>query len=261
MTRIPHHTPRPAAFGRIESFDEIDSTNSEATRRAVAGERGPLWISADVQTRGKGRMGRSWSTPSGNLAATLLFVPDCPPQALPQLSLLAGVAAFDGIASGAADEVPSSLRLKWPNDLLIGTAKLGGILVECANIAGTTVAFVGIGINVAHAPPTPGRSVTSLLASGATTTPGQLLERIDRCMSACLGLWDRGAGFAEVRQAWTERAGPLGEAMSVNTDAGRLDGTYAGLDDDGALLMRDAEGHSRRITFGDVSVGPTGGKE
>ncbi len=116
-------------------LEEVDGTNAEAMRRVLAGERGPLWISADRQLSGRGRSGRIWTSAPGNLFASVVATLDCQPAAAGQLSLVAGVAVIDAIRR--AGDVPG-LRLKWPNDILVGMAKAGGILVESTVATRTT---------------------------------------------------------------------------------------------------------------------------
>ena len=110
-------------------LDSVGSTNRETFALAEAGETGPLWIVARRQTAGRGRADRHWVSVPGNLHASLLVQLNCPPGAMPQLSLVAGVAVVDAIRQ-ATGGGPAGLRLKWPNDVLIGQAKCAGILVE-----------------------------------------------------------------------------------------------------------------------------------
>ena len=249
----------PIAFGDVAfnlvELDEIDSTNSEALRRAAAGERGPLWILARRQSGGRGRLGRNWQSLDGNLMATLLLSPTCAPQFLHHLSLLTGVAVHDAMAPFLSG--PARLRLKWPNDVLIGPAKLGGILVESTSLGGTVVAAIGIGINVAEAPDIAGRAVGRLVDhSSECPTPGYLLAAINAKVADWFAIWQGGAGFEAIRNAWIARAGALGEPLSVRTHAGagNASGTFAGLDADGALLLLDRNGNVARFTSGDVSL-------
>ncbi|MET0567453.1 MAG: biotin--[acetyl-CoA-carboxylase] ligase [Hyphomicrobiaceae bacterium] len=238
---------------RVEVLDEIDSTNSEAMRRALAGETGPLWLSANVQMQGRGRSGRSWVSPRGNLYASLLFAPRCTPATVHQLSLLAGIAAHDAIGSSGAG--PPGLRLKWPNDVLMGGAKVAGVLAESiAGRDGAPLAILGIGINLASSPAQSGQAATHLSAHGIDLEPEAALDVLDACICRWLAVWDRGNGFAAIRTAWLERAGPEGENLAINAGGGRIEGRFAGLDADGSLLLRDAEGCARRFTFGDVTV-------
>ncbi len=251
---MPDGAANPVCPTRVLACEEIDSTNSEAMRRALAGETGPLWITAEIQTRGRGRSGRSWSSPRGNLYATLLFRPGCKPELVHQLSLLAGVAVHDAVSS--IGTVPG-LRLKWPNDVLVGAAKLAGVLPE--SILGQTgepLALLGVGINLASSPADAGRAVTHLSAHGLTVAPVEALRLVDTSLAKWFGLWDGGQGFAKVRAAWLERAGPEGERLIVNSGKRQIEGRFAGLDPSGSLLLRDPEGRSHRVTFGDVTVLP-----
>lgn len=240
----------------VVEYDEIDSTNAEAMRRAAAGELGPLWITAARQTAGRGRSGRGWASPQGNLAASLIFEPNCPPHNVPNLSLLAGIAVHDALSAFWPDgRVARRLRLKWPNDVLIDAAKLGGILVEATTIAGQLVVVIGIGINIRHRPVIEGRATTSLSEHAATVPDAPaLLAVISARLQDWLAVWKGGADFSTILTAWHDRAGPLGEAMSINSGDGPVHGTFGGLDMEGALLLCDANGRRLRFTFGDVSL-------
>src|SRR5579871_4075983 len=112
---------------RILAFEAIDSTNSEARRRADAGETGPLWITARRQTAGRGRRGRSWETGKGNLAATLLMVTDRSAREAAELSFVAALAVSDLVQ---AHLPPGRAKVKWPNDVIVSGRKIAGILVE-----------------------------------------------------------------------------------------------------------------------------------
>lgn len=239
-------------------LDEVDSTNSEAQRRAAAGERGPLWICARSQSQGRGRSGRSWGSPRGSLAATFLFCPASDPWRLPELALVAGVATAETLAGLLPPAAKPGLRIKWPNDILIANAKVSGILVESARYGVAQVAMIGVGINIAAAPVVPDRAVTSLAEHGVDTSPDDLAVALADALAAHLAIWNNGQGFAAIRSHWLERAEPLGAAISVNAGAGPVSGTFAGLDMDGALLLKDGMGRQLRFTFGDVThVRPT----
>ena len=242
----------PPSFRSIV-LDEIDSTNREAFRRAEAGEAGPLWIMARRQTAGRGRSGRQWTSEPGNLYASLLVRLACSPAVIPQLSLLAGVAVVEAIGK-AAGSTPAGLRLKWPNDVLIGQAKCAGILAESISGHDAVIAVIGTGLNLAWHPTDLGRAATNLSEHGLQISPDAMLGSLAEAMQRWLAVWACGQGFAQVRAAWLERAGPLGESCSVNTGAERIEGTFVGLDPGGALLMQDREGRQRSITFGDVML-------
>lgn len=246
--------PLPHAF-RSVVLEEAGSTNTEAFKRAAAGETGPLWIMARHQTQGRGRSGRQWASEPGNLYASLLQRLACPQGVVHQLSLLAGVAAVEAIRSAAGRPV-AGLRLKWPNDVLIGEAKCAGILPESQMSAGGSevIVVVGIGMNLASHPQGLGRAATHLAAHGVTAPPETMLGHLDAAMRRWLEAWDRGAGFPRVRETWLKHGGSIGERLTVNTGREHVAGTFLDLDAGGALVMADADGRTRKLTFGDVTL-------
>lgn len=241
-------------------LDEVDSTNSRAFALAETGEAGPLWVVARRQTQGRGRTGRRWASEPGNFYGSLLQKLACQPGVVHQLSLVTAVAVFDALHRVAASSGSAlrDLRLKWPNDVLIGEAKCVGILAESqlrgAGCEVTTV--IGVGINLAWHPQDLPRPATSLAAHGVRATAEALLPVLDSSMRTWIGTWDCGAGFPAVREAWLQRAGAVGESCTVDTGGERVAGTFLDLDDSGALVMRDQNGLQRRVTFGDVTLTP-----
>jgi BirA family biotin operon repressor/biotin-[acetyl-CoA-carboxylase] ligase len=250
----------PHAFRSIV-LDQVGSTNAEAFALAKAGESGPLWIMAHRQTQGRGRSGRRWASEPGNLHASLLLRLACPPAAVHQLSLLTGVAVVDAIGAAAAGQPISSLRLKWPNDVLIGEAKCAGILPEShagAGAAANALAVIGVGINLAWHPEDLGRAATHLGAHGVRVAPEAMLAHLASAMERWLGIWDWSIGFAAIREAWRARGGPTGETLSVDTGREKISGRFLDLAEDGALIMLDSSGRERRLTYGEVTIRPPG---
>ncbi len=247
-------SPHPPSC-RSVILEEAGSTNTDAFKGALSGEAGPLWIMARRQTRGRGRSGRTWVPGPGNLYASLLQRLACPQTVVHQLSLLAGVAAVDAIA--AANGAPvKGLRLKWPNDVLIGEAKCAGILPESQSVAGGSevVVVIGIGINLASHPPGLGSAATNLAAHGVSVAPEAMLGFLAEAMRRWLEAWKCGVGFPHVRAAWLRSGTAVGEYLTVNTGRERIDGTFLDLDDNGALVLLDAQGGPRKLTFGDVTL-------
>lgn len=243
---------------RLVFRDEIDSTNAEALRLAARGEAGDLWVWAGAQTSGRGRAGRSWASPPGNLYASLLHRPHTDLATASQLSLLAGVACHDAVMALGGDRgIEPAPQLKWPNDLLASGAKIGGILLESASgpQLQTPAVAIGVGLNLVHAPEGLGRPATSLAALGIAVTPHEALRALARSMRHWLGLWDGGRNFAHIRQSWLERAQPAGAAISVRQGNDLISGHFAGLDEAGSLLIETESGLRRRVTAGDVSLG------
>lgn len=243
-----------AAHPPVEAYDELDSTNAEARRRAESGETGPVWITAKVQTAGRGRRGRAWSTQGGNLAATLLTLTDSPPAEAAQLSFVAALAACD-----LADTClgPDIARLKWPNDVVVHSRKAVGILVESGTRAdGRLWLAVGIGVNLAHAPQDVERPATAF-AEYMTAPPPQPLAALDVLASAFerwRSAWST-QGFAPIAAGWSARATGIGQRCEARLPNRTLIGVAEGLDIDGALRLRLDDGTLERITAGDVFFG------
>jgi BirA family biotin operon repressor/biotin-[acetyl-CoA-carboxylase] ligase len=243
-----------AAHPPIEAYDELDSTSAEARRRAEAGEGGPVWITAAVQTAGRGRRGRAWSTQRGNLAATLLTLTDRPPAEAAQLSFVAALAACD-----LADTClgPGVARLKWPNDVLVHGRKAVGILVESgARSNGRLWLAVGVGVNLAHAPQDVERPATAFAdhMSGPPPQPRAALEVLATAFERWRAAWAT-QGFPPIAAGWSERATGIGQRCEARLPNRTLNGIAEGLDPDGALRLRLDDGGLERITAGDVFFG------
>ncbi|MBA2125137.1 biotin--[acetyl-CoA-carboxylase] ligase [Hyphomicrobium methylovorum] len=236
---------------------ETGSTNADAMRLAVKGEPLPLWIVADRQSAGRGRSGRTWESPAGNLYTSVAFCCDAATDAASQLSLVAGIALFDAVSATTHLAREAGLRLKWPNDVLVGRAKMGGILVESTTARGSPgfLAVIGFGLNI-EAPP-PGLEQTATAIAHHTSAPHRnaVFPALAAKTKDWLDAWDNGANFASIRQEWMKRAGALGEPVTVHApDGSRLSGTYRGLSETGALLA-EIDGAARQINHGDVMLG------
>lgn len=230
----------------IRTVAETGSTNADLLADAATIPEG-TWLRAERQTGGKGRLGRAWVSPPGNLYASTLIrlQPGDPPA--PTLALVAAVAVH-ATASLWAGVHAGSLQLKWPNDLLADGAKLVGILLERSGNA----IIAGFGVNLAIAPEGLGRTTTSLAAlTGAAPDPGLFLEDLAREFALWLGRW-RGQGIAPVRAAWLERAHSFGTALVARGPAGEREGLFDGLDGEGALRLRLADGSVEIVRAGDV---------
>jgi BirA family biotin operon repressor/biotin-[acetyl-CoA-carboxylase] ligase len=231
------------------AYDTAGSTNAEALARARAGERGPLWITARTQTAGRGRRGSTWVSDAGNLYATLLLTEPSPPAVASQLSFVAALALHDAAAE-CAPQLGPLLRIKWPNDLLLGGAKLAGILIEGESEPVFAVA-IGIGVNCAGHPSDTAYPATDLAAAGALVTPDQVFVALSAAMLRRLAQWGRGEGFAAIRADWLKRAAGLGEAIRVRLPEREFAGRFEGLDDAGRLLV-DGPGGVTAVTAGEV---------
>ena len=238
------------AHPRIEAYEELASTNAEARRRAEAGDVGPVWITAARQTAGRGRRGRGWSTGEGNLAATLLTPCDKPPAQAAQVSFVAALASLD-LADACLG--PGVASLKWPNDLMVHDRKAAGILVESGAFPGGLWLAIGVGVNLARYPMDVERPATAFADHMAAPAPAPLaaLEILATAFARWTAAWDA-QGFAPIARAWTARAHGLGSACEARLADRTLRGVAEGLDEDGALRLRLADGTLARVTAGDV---------
>jgi BirA family transcriptional regulator, biotin operon repressor / biotin---[acetyl-CoA-carboxylase] ligase len=243
--------PAVAAAGvGLAVYDDIDSTNAEALRRARAGEQGPLWIVARTQSAGRGRRGRAWVSTAGNLYATLLISDPSPPDAAPQLSFVAALAVNDAIVA-LTHELAPRLRLKWPNDVLCDERKLAGILIEGEGTRPLSVA-TGIGVNCAHHPQDAGYPAIDLHACGAPTSPDRLFRALSATMMRRLLQWNKGERFDTVRADWLRHASGIGGDIRVRLMDRDLTGRFESLDGTGHLILRRADGGVENISAGDV---------
>ncbi len=236
------HTP-----SRIEVHGTLDSTSLEAKRRAALGEAGPLWIVALSQTSGYGRRGSEWLQQEGDIAATLLFRADAPPDRLPELSFVSALAVADAVQRYAPR---ARLSLKWPNDLLADGAKLAGLLLE--RVGAQPLVAVGVGVNVVSAPADLAYPAARLidLTETAPPPPRAFVETLDETFAFWRRVWVQ-EGFAPIRAGWLDRAAGRGNLLRVDTPAGVIAGLFEDLDLSGALIL-NCDGARRTIAAGAV---------
>lgn len=242
--------PALPSFFSLVALASTESTNEDLHRLARAGAEEGTLVWARAQTKGRGRRGRGWSSPPGNLYLSLLLRPMVPPGEAAQIGFVAAVAlaeALQGLLPPAR-----SLRCKWPNDLLIDGAKVSGILPEAEAAGGIVGAVVlGMGVNVASFPPELPYRATSLAAAGAATDVVAVLEVLAPRLLAWYRRW-RTEGFLPIRRRWLDFAAGLGGPIEVRLEREVLRGRFATLDATGALDLELADGRRRLITAGDV---------
>jgi BirA family biotin operon repressor/biotin-[acetyl-CoA-carboxylase] ligase len=243
--------PSLSAFFRLVEHQRIDSTNEEAKKLAAAGAPAGTLVWALEQLAGKGRRGRRFDSPPGNLYATILLRPDCPPAIGAQVTFVAAIAAAETVAGLLPGD--RRVELKWPNDLLVEGRKAAGILLEAsADRSRLSWLVVGIGINLRHSPPALRDVATSLAECGAGDVAVETaLERLCGRFLHWYGRW-RAEGFAPIRARWLALARGLGEAIEVRLDDHALAGRFADLDDSGSLVLELPGGSRRLISAGDV---------
>jgi BirA family biotin operon repressor/biotin-[acetyl-CoA-carboxylase] ligase len=250
---------------RLFSFDEIGSTSTEAARAAAAGDVGDVWYASLRQTAGRGRRGRAWETPSGNLAASLLVVPDCDPSVAATLGFVAGVA----LNRALSDLVPDAsvrhgvdgtrrIALKWPNDVLADGAKLAGILLEAQKRPdGRHAVVIGFGVNVVSAPEGLPYPAISLRGLGVEVSAEAIFAALSDSWVDAVDLWNSGRGVADVLAQWRSAAAGIGAEVAVTQDGVVVRGVFEAIDDAGRLIIRANDNSRVTISAGDVHMGVT----
>lgn len=235
---------------RHERYETLGSTNAEALARARAGERGPLWISAETQTGGRGRRGKSWNSPAGNLYASLLLTEPSPPALAAQLSFVAALAVHDAVSS-CAPSAASRLKFKWPNDLLLDGRKLAGLLIEAESLPCFSV-VIGIGVNCVSHPTDTTYQATDLRANDIAISVRALLAELSKAMNARLAQWAAGSGFPSIRNDWINRAGSIGETIIVRLPEREMTGIFHSIDDEGRLVLERPGNATETVAAGEI---------
>jgi len=241
----------PAGYQPI-CHDKLDSTNDEAKRLARDGAAEGSLIWALEQSAGRGRRGRSWISPRGNLYISLIMRPECSPSRAAQLGFVAALAVGGALAS--VIPVLAGLSYKWPNDVLINGRKLAGVLLESEMTSPEKLSFlvIGVGVNLRNSPKGTEFSATSVQEQGfGVVAPEVMLEAFVHSFHAWKTRWDA-EGFAPVRAAWLV-AGAIapGADIRVRLETAELQGRFCDIDDQGALVL-DVEGRSLRIPAGEI---------
>ena len=248
---VPPQQPKLASFFELVTVEETDSTNEEAKRRARAGAPEGTLIWAERQSGGKGRQGRSWVSPPGNLYMSVILKPNRPPAETAQLSFVAALAVGEALTALLSDH--ARLSYKWPNDVLLDGRKVSGILLESDGGVDSHLVWMvlGIGVNVTSSPRNLSFEATDLAACGADVSAADVLSIVSEAFLTALQRW-QAEGFGLIRERWLSRAANLGEIIEVRLPAETIEGRFEGLDEYGALLLGGADQTVRRISAGDV---------
>lgn len=273
MVAFPLPLKAVEAGYRVIGFDSIGSTNVEAMSAALSGDGGKIWYAALQQTAGRGRRGRAWESPHGNLAASLMIVPDDGSGVLATLGFVAGVAlnhalerivpqaairsGIDG-ADGSSGGGRARIALKWPNDVLADGAKLAGILLEAQKRPdGRQAIVIGFGVNVVAAPDGLPYPAVALADLGVQVNAQTVFEALAESWVECFAVWNNGLGIADILTLWRGAAAGIGAEVAVQRNGDVVRGIFETIDDAGHLIVRDDEGHRIAIAAGDVHFGTT----
>ena len=229
----------------LQQRGRIDSSNDEARRLARQGAGHGTVVTAEVQTAGRGRRGRAWMSPPGNLHCSILLDPGNNPSLAPQLTFVAAISLRDALAELA---LQADFKVKWPNDVLCNGAKIAGMLLEQAG----SLVILGVGVNIAEHPEAALYPATSLRKAGSGAEVKDVLSGFCAQLAKRYQQW-RTQGFAPIRNAWLDKAfGKCERITATLADESVMRGTFAGLAADGALELLDDQGVIHRILAGDV---------
>ena len=254
---------------RVFGYDEIGSTSTEAAKAAETGDVGDVWFASLKQTAGRGRRGRAWETPSGNLAASLLLVPDCDPSLAATLGFVAGVALNRALVTAlpagtvkqgidGADGPGHRVALKWPNDVLADGAKLAGILLEAhKGPDGRMAVVIGFGVNVQYAPSGLPYPATSLRDLGIEISAETIFAALTDAWVGAYEAWAGGRGVGDTLSAWRSFATGIGAEVAVKRESDVVRGIFESIDDTGRLIVRANDNSRIAISAGDVHFGVT----
>lgn len=223
----------------------------EARAYLISGQDQPCWFVADEQTGGRGRHGRTWVSPPGNLYATLALTAPCNPAIAPELGFVAGLALHRAVAA-ATDLCHPELAIKWPNDLLLCRAKVAGLLLEGLQVRGQFAVLIGFGINIAAAPEGMAYPVRSIFSQTSAPKPAEMLRRLSLSWFETHAQWQ--SGFTEIRADWLAAAHGIGTEVCVRPPSGEIRGIMRGIDERGCLLL-DTPAGEVRIDAGDLFFG------
>lgn len=251
MSTNPANNPEwPQGYGCI-ALETVDSTMAEAAR--LAGNIAqPTWVMARYQTAARGRRGRPWVNPRGNLAATLIYHPFCTPEVAAQRSFVAANALLETLAL-YVDR--TKLALKWPNDVLLNGGKVAGILLETSgNGPFVNWLSVGIGVNLREVPQ--GVQDAAFQPVSLKTESGHLVSRAEFMthLAGAFATQERKLekfGFDRIRADWLKHAAKLGEQINAVTPTEVITGLFDTIDKDGNLVLITAKG-PRTIRAADV---------
>ena len=234
----------------IQTVASTGSTNADLAARLAGYERVAEgdWLFADRQSAGKGRQGRTWFDGTGNFMGSTVVWPTPSDPAPGTLALLAGLAVLEAVAPLVPP--PQLPQLKWPNDVLIGTAKLCGVLLERVSDA----VVIGIGVNLAAAPVADGRETIALAQFGPAPDRDTFAAALARQFDLELERW-RSFGLEPLLRRWQAAAHPPGTPLLLGEPGETpLAGEFAGLAADGALQLRLADGTTRTVHAGEIRL-------
>lgn len=238
------------------ALEQTVSTNTLCLDYAAAGEEGDFWITADLQSGGKGSRGRDWQSQKGNLFASLLLTNPSEKSRLADLTFIAALSVREAIISFSGKQ--NKVDVKWPNDVMLNDRKCSGILLESVHHHDATYVVVGIGVNCQHFPSQTLHPSTSLFAEGIEVSSNTFFKALAKSMASNISIWKRGNDFSKIRDKWLDCAYKLGEEISVHIPGeSATEGRFASIDENGYMLLELNDGYLRQISTADIFFNKT----
>ncbi len=250
---------------KIQHFTSLGSTNECARQKLKEGIKPPFWIVTDEQTGGRGRHGREWVSIKGNLFTSIALNIKANGTSLSAMSLVTALALYDAVKETAPDQWTSQgsvqspavvphLSLKWPNDIELNNAKLGGILIENLSDpkADISTLIIGFGVNILASPVIEGRDTTCLRDHNHLAGRDKILNALIEALEIWVESYDNGRNLEFIKSSWLKRAAPLGTKMTVKIGEKRVSGSFEGLNEYGALKLKQPDNQIHVITGGEV---------
>ena len=248
-----------AAFRHLHR-DSVGSTNTDLIELAHNGDPGNLWLTAGEQVTGRGSRGRNWVSVSGNLYSSLLLIEPSDIRHFHELTFVAAVALRNALTRMSGDKL--KFQVKWPNDVLCEGKKCTGILLEAGRFAKVSYVVIGMGTNVSIFPSDTLHQATSLHHEGIDVTPSEVFIILAAEMAKVLKLWDKGAGFSHILNAWRQHAFGMGDVTTVRMPNGeKFSGRFASIDDKGYMILETDDCGKRRISTADIFFGDLDSKD
>lgn len=235
---------------KLLSLETIDSTNSEAKRLALSDPSSNIVILSEEQTQGRGRYGRKWESPKGNLLMSILMQVSCDWMKAAELSFVIGLAVYESITSIAKKHnIQLPIYLKWPNDIFIQDNKIGGILLESLTDNNKQWLVIGLGLNIEHASNMSTSSSLSLFK--INTNINEALNMIMNSFEHYKELWEKD-GFSSIRALWLKHAYKLGQTVTISNINPPISGTFESINAYGAIEIRTPSGEIKTVSTGEM---------
>jgi len=244
---------------KLINHQKIDSTNEEAKRYLLANEalddNDIVAITSNIQSHGKGRLGRVWQSEEGNLFLSLIVKPNCDFKDFGQLSFISSIALRRAICGLLDDTCQRKVTLKWPNDVLLDNKKVAGILLESLSLNSQLPnhIIIGIGVNIKSYPKDiENYNATCIKDFNDKVTRDIFLDKFLNLFNDCFKSWQQ-FGFADFKEYWQTNAKDVGHKISLNDGLKTISGIFKGINCEGEIILIGEDNKIMKFSSGEVS--------